>query len=78
MDPRFEKIRSIVAEVLQTDSARIAEDTPLLELPNIDSLSFEMIIVSLEMESGRDIAPTELLSLQKAGDLARFLPAPLG
>lgn len=76
MDPRFEKIRSIVAEVLQTDGARIAEDTPLLELPNIDSLSFEMIIVSLEMEAGRDIAPTELLSLQKAGDLARFLPTP--
>mgnify|MGYP003602678427 CR=1 FL=1 len=75
MDPRFEKVRSIVAEVLQTDGASIGEDTPLLELPKIDSLSFEMIIVSLEMEAGREIAPTELLSLQKAGDLARFLPA---
>ena len=66
-------IQRIIAEALMIPADSIRADDPIANLKNIDSLSFEMIIVGIETETGRKIDPVDLMPLQTVGDLTKLL-----
>ena len=68
-------IQRIIAEALMIPADSIRADDPIANLKNIDSLSFEMIVVSMESASGQSIDPLQLLPLKTVGDLAKLLQA---
>lgn len=66
-------IQRIIAEALMIPADSIRADDPIANLKNIDSLSFEMIIVGIETETGSKIDPVDLMPLQTVGDLTKLL-----
>ncbi|THU01948.1 acyl carrier protein [Lampropedia puyangensis] len=71
--PQLPTIQRIISESLLIPADRIALENPIAGLHNIDSLSFEMIIVAMEAESGKSIEPENLMPLKTVGDLADLL-----
>lgn len=69
------KMQALIAESLMVPADSIGADDAIATLPNIDSLSFEMIVVSMESASGQSIDPLQLLPLKTVGDLAKLLQA---
>ena len=66
-------IQRIIAEALMIPVDSIRADDPIANLKNIDSLSFAMIIVGIETETGSKIDPVDLMPLQTVGDLTKLL-----
>ena len=66
-------IQRIIAEALMIPADSIHADDPIANLKNIDSLSFEMIIVGIETETSSKIDPVDLMPLQTVGDLTVLL-----
>ena len=66
-------MQALIAESLMVPADSIGADDAIATLPNIDSLSFEMIIVAMETESGQTIDPLSLMPVKTVGDLADLL-----
>ncbi len=71
--PQLAAIQRIISESLLIPEQSIHLDDPIASLKNIDSLSFEMIIVAMETESGQTIDPLSLMPVKTVGDLADLL-----
>ncbi|MEJ5030410.1 MULTISPECIES: acyl carrier protein [unclassified Comamonas] len=71
--PQLAAIQRIIAESLLIPAQSIHLEDPIASLRNIDSLSFEMIIVAMETESGQAIDPVSLMPAKTVGDLADLL-----
>ena len=71
--PQLAAIQRIISESLLIPEQSIHLDDPIAHLKNIDSLSFEMIIVAMETESGQTIDPLSLMPVKTVGDLADLL-----
>jgi acyl carrier protein len=71
--PQLAAIQRIISESLLIPEQSIHLDDPIANLKNIDSLSFEMIIVAMETESGQTIDPLSLMPVKTVGDLADLL-----
>ena len=67
------KVQSIIAEALMVPAASIGANDAIASLPNIDSLSFEMIVVSMESATGKTIDPLQLLPVKTVTDLTKLL-----
>lgn len=66
-------IQRIISESLLIPAESIHEDDLIVNLKNIDSLSFEMIVVSIENETDRLVEPHNLLSIKTVKDLSVLL-----
>ena len=71
--PQLAAIQRIIAESLLIPAQSIHLEDPIASLRNIDSLSFEMIIVGIETETSSKIDPVDLMPLQTVGDLTVLL-----
>ena len=69
----LEITRRLIAETLLIPQDSIRSDDEIAQLKNIDSLSFEMIIVAIETETGTPIESMRMFELRTVGDLARLL-----
>ncbi|UBB15759.1 acyl carrier protein [Comamonas odontotermitis] len=69
----LEITRRLIAETLLIPQSDIHVDSEIAQLKNIDSLSFEMIIVAIETETGKLIEPMHMFDLRTVGDLAKLL-----
>jgi len=69
----IDTVRRLIAESLLIPADSIHADDELAQLKNIDSLTFEMILVAIETETGRTIDPMDLMQIKTVGDLARLL-----
>lgn len=65
--------KRIIAECLLIPADSIHADNQIAQLKNIDSLAFEMIVVAIETETGKAVAPTDLIGLETVGQLAQLL-----
>lgn len=74
MNP-IDTLRRLIAESLLIPESSIHADDELAQLKNIDSLTFEMILVAIETETGRVIDPMDLMQIKTVGDLARLMDA---
>ncbi len=71
--PQLAAIQRIISESLLIPVESIHAQDTIIGLKNIDSLSFEMIVVAMETESGQSIDPLRLMSVKTVGDLAELL-----
>jgi acyl carrier protein len=71
--PQLATIQRIISESLLIPADGIRAADPITGLKNIDSLTFEMIVVAMETECGKSIDPMSLMSLKTVGDLADLL-----
>lgn len=71
--PQLAAIQRIISESLLIPAQSIHLEDPIASLRNIDSLSFEMIIVAMETESDQTIDPVSLMPAKTVGDLADLL-----
>lgn len=69
----LEITRRLIAETLLIPQESIQAHDEIAQLKNIDSLSFEMIIVAIETETGKAIDPMRMFELKTVGDLTRLL-----
>ena len=71
----IDTLRRLIAESLLIPESSIHADDELAQLKNIDSLTFEMILVAIETETGRVIDPMDLMQIKTVADLARLMDA---
>lgn len=71
--PQQHAIQGILAECLMIPASDIRLEDHIDRLKNMDSLSFEMVIVAMETESGKTIEPMRLMTLKTVHDLADLL-----
>lgn len=71
--PQFAAMQRIIADSLLIPADSIQLDDPIAQLQNIDSLSFEMIVVAMETETGQSIDPLQLMPAKTVRDLADLL-----
>lgn len=64
-----EKVRKIMAEVLEVDGSMIGEDSAIGDIPNWDSLNHLRIIAAIEQEFGMQFTPDVLMELEDFGDI---------
>lgn len=69
----IDTVRRLIAESLLIPADSIHADDELAQLKNIDSLTFEMILVAIETETGKAIEPMDLMQIRTVGELARLL-----
>lgn len=69
----IDTVRRLIAESLLIPADSIQAGDELAQLKNIDSLTFEMILVAIETETGSIIDPMDLVQVKTVGDLARLL-----
>lgn len=69
----FETIQDIIAESLMISTSEIQPDSELAHLKNMDSLTFEMILVAIENKTGKTISPMDLMTVKTVGDLVGLL-----
>lgn len=69
----LETTKRIISECLLIPASSIQADDQIAQLKNIDSLAFEMIVVAIETETGKAVAPTDLIGLQTVQQLAKLL-----
>lgn len=69
----FDTIQRLIVESLLIPAESIRPEDEIAQLKNIDSLTFEMILVSIESETGRTIDPMDLMHVKTVGDLAKLL-----
>lgn len=71
--PQLATVQRIISESLLIPADSIQEEDLIVNLKNIDSLSFEMIVVSIENETDKIISPESLFTIKTVGDLASLL-----
>lgn len=67
--PLFKQVRSAVASAFFIPEDKIAAQTTLRSLKEIDSLSFEGLLLALEEETGVILEPEQWFDVVTVGDL---------
>jgi acyl carrier protein len=71
----FEKVKKIIAEELNIDSAKITMESNLVEDLEADSLDAVEIIVRIEDEFGLQVDDEAAESVRTVGDLVKCIEA---
>ncbi|MCI8894298.1 MAG: acyl carrier protein [Lachnospiraceae bacterium] len=74
----FEKLKEIIAEVLNVDQEEITMDTTFVDDLGADSLDIFQIIMGLEEEFDIEIANEEAEKITTVGDAVDQIKAALG
>ncbi len=74
----FEKLKEIIAEVLNVDQEEITMDTTFVDDLGADSLDIFQIIMGLEEEFDIEIANEEAEKITTVGDAVEQIKAALG
>jgi acyl carrier protein len=69
----LEKAKSILSGALFIPIEKIKDDASINSLDELDSLSFEIIIMELEKYLGHEADPIKLLEMHSVKDLAAIL-----
>jgi acyl carrier protein len=69
----LEKAKSILSSALFIPIEKISDDAAVSSLNEINSLSFEAIVMEIEKHLGHDVDPVKLLELRSVKDLAAIL-----
>lgn len=67
-----DKIRTIIAGILDVDPSTVGPDTVIGDLPEWDSLHHLRILVALQEEFGVKYAAADLAELEDVSDLANL------
>ena len=65
--------KEILAGCLFVPKETISDDADINSLGELDSLTFEMIVMEIERHIGGEVDPVRLLGLQTVSDLAAML-----
>ena len=68
-----EKVKAVLAEVLQVPPAIITDDLAMQDVDAWDSLKHMELIVSLENTFGLQLSFDEIVNMQSVGDIKRVL-----
>lgn len=66
-----EKIKEIMAEILEISADDIEEDSAIGDFPNWDSLNHLKIISTIEKEFGIQFTPDVLMDIEDVSDIVR-------
>ena len=69
----FDKIKSIISEVLSIDADGITEETTFVDDLGADSLDLFELVMALEDEYNIEIPAEELADLATVGDVIEYL-----
>ena len=69
----FDKIKSIISEVLSIDADGITEETTFVDDLGADSLDLLELVMALEDEYNIEIPAEELTELATVGDVIEYL-----
>lgn len=72
-DRYIEKAKSILSGCLFIPVESIADDADIGSIGEMDSLSFELIVMEIEKNIGHEVDPVALLEMQSVTDLADLL-----
>ena len=64
-----EKVKEIIAKVLEVKAEDINEDTAIGDIPEWDSLSHIQIISAIEKEFGFNFTPDVMMDLEDVSDI---------
>lgn len=67
--------KQILAKCLFVSPDSIGDDDTITDIKAIDSLTFETLVLETEKAIGRDLEPSEMLTLETVTDLATLLSA---
>ena len=65
-----EKVKEIIAKVLEVPADQINEDTAIGDIPEWDSLSHIQIISAIEKEFGFHFTPDVMMDLEDVSDIS--------
>ncbi|CAM3497189.1 acyl carrier protein [Erysipelothrix sp. HDW6B] len=68
-----EKIKEIVAEILDVEVATIAEDASILDDLGADSIAVMEIVMELEGEYGVEVPTEDILTLKTVNDIVAYI-----
>ncbi len=71
----FEKVRSILAELLSIDENTITMDSLIIDNLGADSLDLVDAVVTLNDEFGVEVPDDEIENLRSVGDVVRYIEA---
>ena len=74
----FDRLRQILAFVLDIDAASVQPATRLMDLPDWSSLTFVVVIAGIQKQFSLTLDPERAMSATTAGDLARVIQDNLG
>ena len=64
-----EKVKEIIAQVLEVEVSEINNDTAIGDIPEWDSLSHIQIVSSIEKEFGFNFTPDVMMDLEDVSDI---------
>jgi acyl carrier protein len=65
--------KGILADCLFIPRERVTDDMDIKSLAELDSLTFEMIVLEVEKRTGAELDPIVLLNMRTVKDLAKVL-----
>ncbi|HEY4254060.1 MAG TPA: acyl carrier protein [Roseomonas sp.] len=68
--------KDILASCLFVPREKIADDVNIDAIAELDSLTFEMIVLEIEKHTGREVDPMRMLDMRTVRDLADLLEQP--
>ncbi|MBQ8868910.1 MAG: acyl carrier protein [Oscillospiraceae bacterium] len=71
----FEKVRSILAELLSIDEETITMDSLIIDNLGADSLDLVDAVVTMNDEFGVEIPDDEVENLRSVGDVVKYIEA---
>ena len=69
----FEKLKNIIAEVLNVDADEITMDTTFVDDLGADSLDLVDLVMSVEEEFGVKVADEDLENIKTVGDIVNYI-----
>ena len=63
----------LVATVLKIPRENLEPESQISTLPGFDSLAYEQLVLLVEEETGRQLEPLEMVSVETIADLAEIL-----
>ncbi|QIK69713.1 acyl carrier protein [Erysipelothrix sp. HDW6C] len=70
-----DKIKNIVAEILDIEAGTIAEDASILDDLGADSIAVMEIVMELEGEYGVEVPTEDILTLKTVNDIVAYIEA---
>ncbi len=64
-----EKVKEIIAKVLEVEVSEINDDTAIGDIPEWDSLSHIQIVSAIEKEFGFNFTPDVMMDLEDVSDI---------
>ena len=64
-----EKVKEIIATVLEVEVSQIDDDTAIGDIPEWDSLSHIQIVSAIEKEFGFNFTPDVMMDLEDVSDI---------